>query len=200
VIGPGPTQTPRVINILGFPPCGVADTTNLSSSGRSSMTVAQAASYLGITAEAVRARIQRGTLEHTREGKTVYVFLPRDRTQHDGRHDDQGNGRHDGNRTQQHDDRHDGDRTALVEDLREQDGYLRGVIETRDRELEGRAEELAEMRRIVAALTQRIPELPAPEPRESPQTPSEHQDNGTVHPDDGGAEKPSWFRRFFGFE
>jgi hypothetical protein len=27
------------------------------------------------------------------------------------------------------------------------------------------------MRRIVAALTQRIPELPAPEQRESPQTP-----------------------------
>jgi excisionase family DNA binding protein len=33
------------------------------------MTVAQAASYLGISSEAVRARIQRGTLEHTKENE-----------------------------------------------------------------------------------------------------------------------------------
>ena len=51
--------------------------------------------------------------------------------------------------------------------------------ETRDRELEGRAEELAEMRRIVAALTQRIPQLEAPgEPRDGPETPSPRSDRG----------------------
>jgi excisionase family DNA binding protein len=62
-----------------------ADVTNdRTALGRRRMTVAQAASCLGVTAEAVRARIQRGTLEHTREGKTVYVLLPTDRTQHDG--------------------------------------------------------------------------------------------------------------------
>ncbi len=160
------------------------------------MTVAQAASYLGITAEAVRARIQRGTLEHTREGKTVYVLLPIDRTEHDGRHDDQGNGRHDGDRSHQHDERHNGDRTALVEDLREQVCYLRSVIETRDRELEGRAEELAEMRRIVAALTQRIPQLEAPsEPRVGPESASKTQ-SGTPDQQEG-AERRSWLYRFF---
>ena len=177
-----------------------ADMTNdRTASGRRRMTVAQAASYLGITAEAVRARIQRGTLEHTREGKTVYVLLPTDRTQHDGRHDDQHNDRHDGDRTQQHDDRHVGElgTALLVEDLREQVGYLRGVIETRDRELEGRAEELAEMRRIVAALTQRIPELPAaPEPRDGPETASDDTGKGTIPPEE--KKSVSWWRRLFG--
>src|SRR5215208_2042487 len=136
------------------------------------MTVAQAASYLGISAEAVRARIQRGTLEHTREGKTVYVLVPKDRK----RHNDQHGGRHDGDRTRQHDDSYNADHTVLVEELREQITYLREIVGTRDRELATRAEELAEMRRIVAALTQRIPpaleEAPA-EHRESPVTPSE---------------------------
>jgi excisionase family DNA binding protein len=171
-----------------------ADMTKLSSSGRRSMTVAQAASYLGITAEAVRARIQRGTLEHTRKGKTVYVLLPSDRTQYDGRHD--------GDTSHQHDERHNGDRTALVEDLREQVGYLRSVIETRDRELEGRAEELAEMRRIVAALTQRIPQLEAPgEPRDGPETPSPRSDRGAGGEDaQETVEYRSWWRRFFGLE
>jgi excisionase family DNA binding protein len=173
-----------------------ADMADLSSSDRR-MTVAQAASYLGITAEAVRARIQRGTLEHTREGKTVYVLLPRDRTQHDGRHDDQGNDRHDSDRTQQHDGHHDGDRTALVEDLREQVGYLRGVIETRDRELESRAEELAEMRRIVAALTQRIPELPAPEPRESRESAHWRSPDGIGKEEEKRKTRRSWWARVF---
>ena len=39
------------------------------------------------------------------------------------------------------------------------------------------------------------------EPRESPQTPSEQQSGGYVaHPEAGGVEKPSWWRRFFGLE
>jgi hypothetical protein len=54
-------------------------------------------------------------------------------------------------------------------------------------------------------MAQRIPELePAsnasPEPRQSPQTSSEHHGDSTAKSDDGGAEKPSWWRRFFGFE
>jgi hypothetical protein len=33
-----------------------------------------------------------------------------------------------------------------------------------------------------------------------PQTASEEQEKGAAHPEDGGAEKPSWWRRFFGVE
>ena len=58
---------------------------------------------------------------------------------------------------------------------------------------------------ILMQMAQRIPELePArevsPEPRDTPQTPPDHHGNGTVHQDDGDAEKPSWWRRFFGLE
>jgi hypothetical protein len=40
-------------------------------------TVAEAAALLGISAEAVRGRIRRGTLPVEREGGTVYVLLNR---------------------------------------------------------------------------------------------------------------------------
>ena len=46
-------------------------------------TVSEAASILGISAEAVRGRIRRGTLPVEREGGAVYVLLegePKDRT------------------------------------------------------------------------------------------------------------------------
>jgi hypothetical protein len=169
------------------------------------MTVAQASSYLGISAEAVRARIQRGTLEHTKEGKTVYVLLPDDRTRHNGQPDEHHDERHNGDRAQQHNGRHDADRTVLVEDLREQVRYLREVVGTRDRELETRAEELAEMRRIVAGLVQRVPELEpareaASEPTGAPLSHSYDDEGGTSADDEGARERPSWFRRFFGFE
>jgi excisionase family DNA binding protein len=173
------------------------------------MTVAQAASYLGISAEAVRARIQRGTLEHTKAGKTVYVLLPDEQTRHNGqqneRHDERNGERHDADRTQKHNGRYDEDQTVLLNDLREQIKYLREVVGTRDRELETRAEELAEMRRIVAGLVQRIPELePArdtsPDAPERPQTPSEGASGSEGREGDAGQEKPSWWRRLWGAE
>jgi hypothetical protein len=47
-------------------------------------------------------------------------------------------------------------------------------------------------------MAQRIPELEAaPEPRERPETASEQQEKGTAHPEDGGEEKSSWWRRVF---
>jgi hypothetical protein len=45
-------------------------TTNLTR-----FTVAQAADVLGLSAEAVRMRIKRGTLAHVKEENTVYVLL-----------------------------------------------------------------------------------------------------------------------------
>ncbi len=55
---------------------------------------------------------------------------------------------------------------------------------------------------ILLTMDQRIPELEvAREQRESPQTPSEQQGGDTTaYPEDGGAEKASWWRRFFGLE
>jgi hypothetical protein len=99
-------------------------------------TVAEAAEVLGISAEAVRGRIRRDTLPVERERGTVYVLLeiPVDhRTTADQP------------RTT---DRPD-DRTDL----------LISELQNRVRSLE---EANRENRRIIAALTQRIPEIEAP--------------------------------------
>jgi hypothetical protein len=50
-----------------------------SQTGRRRLTVAEASEVLGVTVEAVRGRIKRGTLEHERDSGTVYVLLDADR-------------------------------------------------------------------------------------------------------------------------
>jgi len=127
-------------------------------------TVPEAANVLGIGTDAVRKRIARGTIPHEKDDDgRVYVYLD---TGHDEGHDTQEPS------------------STLVESLREQIGYLQGVIATRDEELRTRSEELRrrdqdlERRdRIIAALTERIPQAlePPPEPRESPETIEEAQ-------------------------
>jgi hypothetical protein len=108
------------------------------------LLVHEAAEVLGISPEAVRSRLHRGTLErHKAEDGTVYVRLDADQSAEE---------------RQLNNDR-TGERTAQAEELREQIAYLREIIATRDRELEGRSEELAEMRRIVAGMAQANTEL-----------------------------------------
>ena len=51
---------------------------NRSQTSRKRLTVAQASEILGVTVEAVRDRIKRGTLEHERHSGTVYVLLSAD--------------------------------------------------------------------------------------------------------------------------
>jgi hypothetical protein len=75
----------------------------------------------------------------------------------------------------------------LVDEQREMINWLKREVERKDT--------------ILMQMAQRIPELEAaPEPRETPQTPSEQRGNGTAPPEDGGADKRSWWKRFFGFE
>jgi hypothetical protein len=102
-------------------------------------TVAQAAEILGISAEAVRGRVRRRTLPVEREGGTVYVLLdhtPEDRTT-------AGQPRTTGDQP--------GDRTDL----------LIAELQDRVRSLE---EANRENRRIIAALTARVPEIEPPRP------------------------------------
>jgi hypothetical protein len=96
-------------------------------------TVPEAAQVLGISPEAVRTRLSRGTLESVRDGGRVFVLLDRDLTSSDT------------------DVTHD--QTVLVDTLRDQ-------IDTLKRQLEQANERDRENRRIIAALTSRIPELP----------------------------------------
>jgi hypothetical protein len=154
-------------------------------------TVPEAAKVLGIGTDAVRKRIARDTIPHEKDDDgRVYVYLD---TGHDEGHDDQEKA------------------PELVESLREQIGYLQGVIATRDEELRTRAEELRrrdqdlERRdRIIAALTERIPQaLETPsEARESPQTARKEPERAEPRPvtveSQEGAQRRPWWRRVFG--
>jgi hypothetical protein len=85
---------------------------------------------------------------------------------------------------------------------------MQARIDSLERQLEQANERDRENRRIIAALTQRIPELPAgappatsSEPRESPEmADDEQQGRGPLTHDQGpqeGTELP-WWRRVFG--
>ena len=79
--------------------------------------------------------------------------------------------------------------------MQEQLDYFKTVVQTRDKELRHKDQ-------IIAALTERIPELePAkdssPGRRESPVSPSDNDSKVEGAPE---RERPSWWRRLFGVE
>ncbi len=103
------------------------------------VSVSEAAGELGISVEAVRGRIKRGTIGHERGGERVYVVLDADQTA-TGR--DQGDDRPELVeilRAQVEDLR--ADRDAWRDQARRSD-YLAGAAMDRTRELEGRLREL----------------------------------------------------------
>ena len=109
------------------------------------LTVQEAASLLGITVDAVRGRIKRGTLESAKdEDGNVYVLI-------------------DDTDQPPNQSKLVGDQLRLVESMQDQIIYL-------PRQLETEQAASAELRRIVAGLVQRVPELePAREPRDGPE-------------------------------
>ena len=145
------------------------------------LTVSEAASALGISAEAIRQRIKRGTLitEKDAEG-TVLVLLDPDRTR---TNDDSTTDRTTDLLLMQ----------AHLDSMAEQVSYLKAVIQTRD-------EELRRKDHIIAALTERIPELePAREPRDGPTEASEEPGGGKrATPEPEESTQRSWWRRLFG--
>ena len=160
-------------------------------------TVPEAAEVLGISPEAVRARIHRGTLRKEKGADgTVYVRLDADQSQSNG------NGADD----------QTPDQTTMEEALREQVAYLREQL---DREREARTEERRRQDTIIAQLTQanaalasRIPELESPSaprngheaPRRDSEGPSSPRSD-TVGAQEGAEEperKPWWVRWFGG--
>ena len=160
------------------------------------VTVADAALLLGISEDAVRSRLRRGTLRRETGGDgTVLVVLSTDRPASNQRPTDDRltNQQNDRQTTAQpidgHADRRGGsetDRDELVEALRDDVAHLRDQL---DRERDASAE----LRRIVAGLVQRVPELEAaPEPRNAPKKASEGTVNGSVPSE---PERVSWLRR-----
>jgi hypothetical protein len=159
------------------------------------LSVVQAADVLGITQAAVYKRIQRGTIAHDKdpEGR-VFVYLddsdiPSDTsTDTSHRSTDKSKDESDSSTDRSTDVSNSGE---LIDELRAHNEHLR-------QEIEAWREEARRKDAILMTMAQRIPELEAAtEQRESPQTSSEQQGSGVAHPEDGGAEKPSWWRRVF---
>ena len=143
--------------------------------------MSEAAAALGITVDAVRSRVKRGTIGHERESGRVYVLLGagQDRPGHDQPTDQGGD---QGTTVPE-------DRTAeLIATLREQ--------------LEAERQAHAEARRIIAGLVERIPAIEAPhEASEAAETVEEEPERAEPRSDAPGAQegvRRSWWRRVIG--
>jgi hypothetical protein len=161
------------------------------------VTVAEAAQLLGMSAEAVRMRVKRGSLKSAKIKGTVYVLMDAEQTRPNI---DQTGG--DSNMGSERTDEQTRDRTALVDVLRSEVDFLREELKRRE---EVHAEESRRKDTIIAQLTQRIPELEAPsEPQEAAVTSPEAADKGTPPPAPPEQQEPSqrrsWWRGFLGLE
>jgi hypothetical protein len=142
------------------------------------LTAAQAADVLGVSQDAVRKRIRRGTIQSGRdESGRVYVYVPASETVH---------------KTGQDTSQPQPDSEALTSELRDRLRYVEG-------QLEAERQAHAEARRLLMAALERIPPQleasEAPEPRESPETDAAPRP-GTPGPSE--AETRPWWRRIFG--
>jgi excisionase family DNA binding protein len=144
------------------------------------LTVAEAARVLGISQDAVRKRIARGTITHDRdESGRVFVYLAASETVHET---DQDTAQDAASKTVQ---------DAYIRSLEDQIAFLRRELERKDG--------------ILLNLTERIPQLEAPSvPRESPETVEGERERAEPRPATGGAQEGvqrpwrSLWRRVFG--
>jgi len=143
------------------------------------LTVSEAARRLGVTQDAVRKRIQRGTIRYERDDESrLYVWVDPSETAQDSGQD-----------------------TTTDKLLRVQEAE----IDFLRRELENRTEEIRRRDVIISQLTSRIPEIEAPgspEPREAPteatEQPGRVEPQPSVEGTQEGAQPRSWWRRMFG--
>jgi len=171
--------------------------TNTGQQTSNKATVYQAAEVLGITVDAIRKRIQRGTIPYERhDDGRVYVLLDEASKSQGGSSGASGisAGSVQAASGQQVGVIQDTGRDELIENLKDQIEHLRRIIDTRDMELQRKDS-------IIAALTQRIPELEAPaEPRETPGVATQDAigstTTGTPDPQEP-AQRRSWLYRFF---
>jgi hypothetical protein len=143
--------------------------------------VPEAADRLGLSLDAVRSRIKRGTLPTEREDGRVYVLV--------------GDVGGDQGATDQATDQPP-NQGELVAELREQVSYLRDQLR---REQDAHAE----ARRLLAGALERIPAIEAPETPESADagdTPTDDREGPQTDAErlQRADERPSWWRRVFG--
>ena len=158
-------------------------------------TIPQAAEILGFKEDTIRKRIQRGTLESTKVGGRVHVYIPYDDylKAQDKSEDKSGDESQDAPKPSQD------VRNELVETLREQVAYLQGVIATRDQELALRAEEirrrdaaLEREQELAAMFADRLRELEAPREAVRAEGPSGARTSPETAPGGPGAAWDTW--------
>jgi excisionase family DNA binding protein len=143
------------------------------------VTVPEAAERLGISQDAVRQRIRRGSIQHEKdENGRVYVYVDATHTHHDSVQSDSQNPTTDPMVN------------ALLASQQDQITFLRKELERKDA--------------IIMSLTQRIPELePAAtsdsfsDASDSPLITSKEESKGQVPPDAENAKSEPWWRRIF---
>ena len=158
------------------------------------VTIQEAAQRLGVKEDAVRKRIQRGSMRHEKaEDGRVYVWV--DATQ-DATQDEPERSR---------DEYRDTTQDERVEDLREQVAYLRRQLDE-EREARRRADTIlvqlsaanAEQARTIRAIEASASE----EPPEAAETVEEAPEEASPRPAAGGGAsqttRRSWWRRVFG--
>jgi uncharacterized coiled-coil protein SlyX len=131
------------------------------------VSVAEAASRLGITSDAIRQRIRRGTIAHERDKDgAVYVYIHPDETRQDERQDDY--------------------RDELIEELRNRIAFQERELERKDTLL------MTLMQRIPELEASSEPPEARQTPGEGPDGVGDPAPNA-----DETERRPSWWRRMF---
>ena len=138
------------------------------------LSVYETADAMGVTVDAIRKRVSRGTIPHEKgDDGRVWIILDTDRYSSGNVRDT---------------DRPQSDASALTSQMQSEIDYLRG-------QLESERQAHAEARRIIAGLVERIPAL---EPPGEPETPSEPVQSTQAPERETPAEGRPWWRRMFG--
>jgi excisionase family DNA binding protein len=165
------------------------------------LTTDQAADRLGISVDAVRGRIKRGTLEHEREGNKVYVLLG---TDHSGATTTSSDESTDQSSDQARPDELVEVLTDQVEHLREQLAEEREARRRADTIIAQLAQSNEEQARTIRAIE--APDSPRDEQNEGQETPGpgpegshtpESEATGEGNIERGGTHRGLW-RRIFG--
>jgi hypothetical protein len=146
------------------------------------VSVPQAADHLGTTVDAIRKRVQRGTIPHEKDSDgRVWILLDTGRPRQD---------------TVQDTSKPQSDSAALISEMRAHNATLQA-------QLEAERQAHAEARRLLMAALERIPpQLEAPsEARESSETVEGEPERAEPRPATEGAQEGAqrpWWRRVFG--
>ncbi len=163
---------------------------------RRRVNVDEAARVLGLSVDAIRKRVQRGTIPYEKDSAgRVTIILDAVETLQD-----------EGETVQDKvQDTPGPEVDRLLEAKDETIEELRARVRRLEKDLDSRSEELRRRDHLLAAALERIPAIEPPQTPEAPESPSEEPDKvDTLDRPEGsqeGAERrSSWWRRFFGFE